>query len=156
MWTRCVFFPTSIYSCGITYSNPPLVQCICCYSLTDQTLHLYLKSDCRQTPISVNGAFTFFRLILVQTNHQPVEILHLLAQISFLWYKTLVEKQETMHNSAALLFLVSDSRADYGPAFTQRKGVTDPLRPRGPSLRPHRGPDPRGGVLLPRRAQCWR
>ena len=34
-------------------------------------------------------------------------------------------------------------RADYAPTFTQRTGVTDPLRPRGPSLRPTQGPDVR-------------
>ena len=38
------------------------------------------------------------------------------------------------------------SRADSGPTFTQHKGVTDPSRPRGPSLRPPPGPD----VHLPR------
>jgi hypothetical protein len=34
-------------------------------------------------------------------------------------------------------------RGDYGPTFTQRKGVTDPLPPCGPSLRPPQGPDVR-------------
>ena len=34
-------------------------------------------------------------------------------------------------------------RADYGPTFTQNKGVTDPLRPCRPSLRPPQGPDVR-------------
>ena len=28
-------------------------------------------------------------------------------------------------------------RAGYGPTFKQPKGVTDPLRPRGPSMHPH-------------------
>ena len=34
-------------------------------------------------------------------------------------------------------------RADYGPTFPQPKGVTDPLRRCGPSLRPPQGPDVR-------------
>ena len=34
-----------------------------------------------------------------------------------------------------------DLRADYGPTFTQRKWLMDPLRPCGPSLRPPQGPD---------------
>ena len=37
-------------------------------------------------------------------------------------------------------------RADYGPAFTQRKGVSDPLHPSGPSLCTLQGPD----VCLPK------
>ena len=39
--------------------------------------------------------------------------------------------------------LIDPLRAVYGPAFTRRKGVTDRLRPGGPSLRPSRGPDMR-------------
>ena len=34
-------------------------------------------------------------------------------------------------------------RAGSDPTFTQHKGLTDPLRPRGPSLCPPRGPDVR-------------
>ena len=41
------------------------------------------------------------------------------------------------------MFVNEVLRADYGPTFTQRKGVTDPLRPCGPSLYPPQGPDVR-------------
>ena len=46
-------------------------------------------------------------------------------------------------------------RADYGPTFIQRKGVTDPLRPCGPSLRPTQGPDVRLPEIVTFRWGDW-
>ena len=40
-------------------------------------------------------------------------------------------------------FLICELRADYGPVFTQLKGLIDPLLPCGPSLRRPQGPDVR-------------
>ena len=60
---------------------------------------------------------------------------------------------QTLQNTAQTAWACAiKSRADYGPAFTQPKGPTYPLRPRGPSLRPPRGADVRLPEIVAARA----
>ena len=60
-----------------------------------------------------------------------------LCLISTVWWP--------MRSTTHLIIPVSNIEGLWGmvPLFTQRKGVTDPLRPCGPSLRPPQGPDAR-------------
>ena len=54
----------------------------------------------------------------------------------------------TVMAHSAIHFIIEGLRVVYGPVFTQHKGLTDPLRPCGPSLRPLQGPDVRLPKML--------